>query len=408
MLKKNVLLMALSLIIFTQVSFAQDTEKKEENKKIELKPYGFIKGDMVYSSGEVTSFSAFNLGAAQIATGKDQEAVGFTAQHTRFGLKGSVGDKIKAGGVIEMDFFGGSFDANVKPRIRLAYASIISGGFEARMGQQWDIFSPNNANTNNTNGNMWFAGNRGFRRGQIQLSYQINNKSFAPMFQISLAEATRDEAGLGKDNLSGMPMFQARVSGKIMDKYTIGLSYVNASYLEAKNTIEATGTLKDTLKSDRTYKTSGFGVDVNLPIHKYFSLVGEFNSGKNLNNANLFNIAGNYGYVIDDVTKKVVDNNRKSMGFWLNATSTINPWLQVVVGYGCDRNTSDKYAVGELARNRVVYGDLIFPIKHGFSVALEYQYITTNKINSLETNGDIAHTDRFTAGIINLSAKLTF
>lgn len=408
MSKKNFLLMALSLILFTQVSFAQEAEKKEENKKVELKPYGFIKGDMVYSSGGVTSFGLENLGAAQIATGKDQEAVGFTAQHTRLGIKGSVGDKIKAGGLVEIDFFGGSFDANVKPRIRLAYASIISGGFEARVGQQWDIFSPNNANTNNTNGNLWFAGNRGFRRGQVQLSYKIDNKKFAPMVQIALAEATREDAGLGKDNLSGMPMFQARVSGKIADKYTIGVSYVNAQYLEAEKTIEATGTIKDTLKSDRTYKTSGFGVDVNLPFHKYFSLTGEFNTGKNLNNANLFNIAGNYSYVIDDVTKKVTDNNRKSMGFWLNATSAIQPWLQVVVGYGCDRNTSDKYAVNDLASNKVLYGDLVFPIKHGFSVALEYQYITTNKISWLETNGDIAHTDRFTAGIINLSAKLTF
>ncbi|MGE0089882.1 MAG: hypothetical protein AB7S50_10470 [Bacteroidales bacterium] len=402
MSKKNFLLMALSLILFTQVSFAQEAEKKEENKKVELKPYGFIKGDMVYSNGGVTSFGLENLGAAQIANDKDLEAVGFTAQHTRLGIKGSVGDKIKAGGLVEVDFFGGSFDANVKPRIRLAYASIISGGFEARVGQQWDIFSPNNANTNNTNGNMWFAGNRGFRRGQIQLSYQINNKSFAPMLQISLAEATKDEAGLGKDNLSGMPMFQARVSGKIADKYTVGVSYVNASYLEKTGNTFKVDTITYTLTSDQNFKTSGFGVDINLPLHKYFSLVGEFNAGTNLNNANLFNIANNYSW--STINGKI---DKKSTGFWLNATSIIKPWLQVVVGYGCDRNTSDKYAIDDLATNKVLYGDLIFPIKHGFSVALEYQYITTNKVTFVENN-EIEHTDRFTAGIINLSAKLTF
>jgi len=376
---------------------------------LELKPYGFLKGDAVYSSKGVLSFGNPNLSAPSEASGVDEAALGFTAKHSRVGLKGTYGEDIKVGGVVEIDFFStNGFDTNVNPRLRLAYASLAVENWEFKVGQQWDIFSPNNANTNNTNGNMWYAGNRGFRRGQIQLSYKIDNKSFAPMFQIAFAEATREDAGLGKDNLSGMPMFQARVSGKIADKYTIGVSYVNASYLETKNTIEATGTIKDTLKSDRTYKTSGFGVDINLPIHKYFSLLGEFNTGTNLQNANLFNISNVYTWSIDDVTKKVIDNNRKSMGFWLNATSTIKPWLQVVVGYGCDRNTSDKYAIGDLSTNKVLYGDLVFPIKHGFSVALEYQYITTNKINSLETNGDIANTDRFTAGIINLSAKITF
>ena len=57
----------------------------------------------------------------------------------------------------------------------LHYASVIHGGFEARMGQMWDIFSPNNANTNNTNGNMWYAGNRGFRRAQLYLGYKGKN-----------------------------------------------------------------------------------------------------------------------------------------------------------------------------------------------------------------------------------------
>ncbi|OFX25650.1 MAG: hypothetical protein A2041_03165 [Bacteroidetes bacterium GWA2_31_9b] len=412
---KSLLFMALGLIMFSQVSFSQENveNKKEENKKIELKPYGFVKGDMVYSNASVTSFGASNLGAPQIvsSTGNDQSALGFTAQHTRFGLKGSVGEKIKAGGVIELDFYGGAFDANIKPRIRLAYASVTAGGFEARMGQQWDIFSPNNANTNNTNANMWYAGNRGFRRAQLQLSYKISNKVFAPMVQVSLAEATKEESGLGKDNISGMPMFQARVSGKIMEKYEIGLSYVNATYTELENTIEATSNtttnpIKDTLKSDFNFKTSGIGVDFNLPFHKYFSLLGEFNTGKNLNDANLFNIAGNHSWKI--VGGDVVKNDKKSMGLWFNATSNITSWLNVVVGYGCDKNTSDDLVEGNIARNRVVYGDLVFPIKHGFSFALEYQYITTNKITVLDTDGDIAHTDRFTAGIINLSAKITF
>ena len=131
-----------------------------------LKPYGFVKGDMVYATAGVKSFGWTSLSSAQQATDYENPAIGFTAMHTRFGLKGVKGDDIKVGGRIELDFFGGSFDANIKPRIRLAYASVAKGNLELRFGQQWDLFSPVNASTNNTNGNMWYAGNRGFRRGQ--------------------------------------------------------------------------------------------------------------------------------------------------------------------------------------------------------------------------------------------------
>jgi hypothetical protein len=165
MTQKSILLLTLGMALFMQILTAQ-----EENKKLELKPYGFIKGEMIYASDGVYSWGAKAnnyISSAQFASGKEVSALGFTAQHTRFGLKGTVGEEIKAGGVIELDFYGGAFDANVKPRIRLAYASVIKGGFEARVGQQWDIFSPLNANTSNTNGNMWFAGNKGFRRGQF-------------------------------------------------------------------------------------------------------------------------------------------------------------------------------------------------------------------------------------------------
>lgn len=372
--------------------------------KLELKPYGFIKGDMIYATSGVYSWGniANNyISSPQIASGVEGSAFGFTAQHTRFGLKGSVGDKIKAGGVIELDFYGGSFDANVKPRLRLAYASITSGGFEARMGQQWDLFSPNNANTNNTNGNMWYAGNYGFRRAQLQLSYKINNKNFAPMIQVSIAESSKETAGLGKDNLSGKPMFQARISSKIMDKYQIGLSYVNATYLEKKGAIANL----DTLKSDFDFKTSGFGVDFKLPFHKYFSLLGEFNTGTNLNNANLFNIAGNQNWGLVNGNVKTYD--KKSRGMWLNAKSNINSWFNVVVGLGTDKNISNVMKVDDVESNSVVYGDLVFPIKHGFSFTVEYQYITT-RVVSVATNNEVVHTNRFTAGIFNLSAKISF
>jgi hypothetical protein len=48
----------------------------------------------------------------------------------------------------------------------------------------------------------------------------------------------------------------------------------------------------------------------------------------------------------------------------------------------------------------------IFPVKHGFSVALEFQNISTTEVTKIEN--DKAVTTDFTANIINLSAKVNF
>jgi hypothetical protein len=383
---KNFFFLGLSLLFLSQPLFAQDkveekVEEKEKNKKLELKPYGFVKGDMVYTTAEVQSFGLVgSLAAPQRATGVEQSAVGFTAQHTRFGLKGGVGEEIKVGGLIELDFFTNTFVTNAAPRIRLGYASVAKGGFEARMGQQWDLFSPNNPNTNNTNGNMWYTGNRGFRRAQLQLSYSHANDKFSPMVQFSLGETTPDGSFPGADNLSGVPMIQTRISGKIMKKYVIGASYANGTILAQAGTPD-----------EYTVKASGISVDFSLPLHKYFSLLGEFSNGTNLNNAMLFSIAGNHPL-------SVGASNTKSMGYWVNATSNVTDWFTFVLGYGSDMNKTENLAAGATESNSLIYTHFVFPIKHGFSVSFEWQGITTA----------IKDDDDRKANVIGLSARVAF
>ena len=130
-------------------------------EKPKFEPFGFVKGDMYYTIGQVKSWNTYSLTSASIATGVDSNAIGLTAQHTRFGLKGSAktGD-ISMGGLIELDFFVIAANANAKPRMRLAYAWCKPlAGLEIRAGQQWDLFSPLNPTTNNTNANLWYDGN---------------------------------------------------------------------------------------------------------------------------------------------------------------------------------------------------------------------------------------------------------
>lgn len=394
MLNKNVFILTLCAFFIAQPLFAQEKEDdgKEKNQKLEIKPYGFIKGDMVYATAGVKSF-AFDgsLGAPQQATGVEESAMGFTAQHTRLGLKGSVGEKVKVGGVVEIDFFTNSFITNANPRLRLGYASITHGGFEVRMGQQWDLFSPLNPNTNNTNGNLWFAGNKGFRRAQMLFMYTLANETFAPTVQLSFGETTPDGTFPGKDNLSGMPMTQARLSGLYDKKYSFGVSFVYGKHLEKGTTV----LLQD---YDFKFATSGIGVDVTLPLHKYLSIAGEFNMGTNLHNASLFSIADMHSFTVDALSNEVVQYDKKSMGFWVNATSNVTDWLTTVLGYGSDQNKTPDLATGALKSNTLIYAHLIFPIKHGFAAAVEWQNIKTTVVD-----GD----DR-KANVLGVSAKVTF
>jgi hypothetical protein len=354
-MRKAIFVFILSLILVPTL-FAQ----------IELKHYGFLKGDMVYTSKSVTSFNAENLAAPQVASGGDNPALGFTAQHSRFGLKGSVGDAIKVGGTLELDFYWGGFDANARPRIRLAYASMTKGNMELRFGQQWDLFSPNNATTNNTNGNMWYAGNLGFRRAQIQFHYKMPMDNLTPLLQFSIGEAAKEESGLGSDNKAAFPMLQGRLSNKFMNKHTIGVYFVYAKFDPNPDL------------DDDEYNTSGFGLDFDLPFSPMLALKGEINSGTNLNNANLFSIAGSGSANVE----------RKNIGFWLNAISKPSSTVNLVLGYGMDNNKTDNLAAGAIESNSAIYADIIFPFGNGFSIAVELENIST-KIKGGDTNSSL-------------------
>lgn len=345
---------------------------------LELKPYGFIKGDMVYASQGVLSFGNLNLLAPQRADASDDAALGMTAQHSRFGLKGTTGEETKVGGLVELDFFtGAGYNANASPRIRLAYAWINNNNFEFRVGQQWDLFSPNNPMTNNTNGNLWFNGNMGFRRPQFQAMYSMPQEGFTPTLQLALCEGAREEVGLGADNYSTMPMVQGRLSGKF-DKHVVGVYFAYASF----------SPLSDS--TDLDFTASGFGADFNLPFHKLLALSGEVNMGTNLNNANLFTIAGNGAKDVD----------RKNLGFWFNALSKPHKFVHVVLGVGMDQNqTDDKYmAAGMVESNMAVYGNVTIPFTKNFSMALELENITTSFKDG----------DDESAMILDVAGKVTF
>jgi hypothetical protein len=357
-------------------------------QKLELTPYGFVKGEATYVSSGVLSFSKADIAAPQLATGVDTSSLGYTAQHTRLGLKGSVGDDIKVGGLIEMDFFTNAMESNVRPRMRLGYAWMSTGNFEIRLGQQWDLFSPNNPATNQTNANMWFGGNLGFRRGQIQLAYAMPMEDFTPKLQLALCEGAADP--MIWDNWSGIPMLQGRLSATFMKKFVVGAYFANTTFSPIPDS------------SDLNYSTSGFGVDFTLPLDEKFTLWGEFSTGTNLLNSNLFSIAG--------MGNKEVE--RKSTAFWINAQSKLSDMLHIVAGLGMDQNNTDEKFLGsgDVISNMVVYGNLTFPFPGGFALIFEVMNITTEYKDGIVrySGGRSAGEEKRSALVLNLSGRVTF
>jgi len=360
-----------------------------DEPKLELKPYGFLKGDMYVAIGEALSWGKSSITCASRAgAGDTMQAMSFSAQHSRLGLKGAVTvDEVEVGGVAEVDFFTIASNANGKPRMRLGYAWCKPlKGLEIRAGQDWDLFSPLNPTTNNTNANLWYNGNYGFRRPQLMVGYTIDAGTVKPSIKVSAGEAAREDeltvsqdastkdvkvgTFLGSDNLSMIPMLQGRIGAVIAGKADIGVGGVYAAYGE-----------------ERDITTGGINVDISLALHKLFALKGEFGYGKNFNNANLFTVGGS-GTASADIT---------NIGFWFDATSKPVDFLNIVAGFGDEIITSD-LAAGAIESNMTVFGDLIFPMGKFFSLAVEYQLLMTTPKDK----------DAYIAHVIDIAGKVTF
>jgi hypothetical protein len=248
-------------------------------------------------------------------------------------------------------------------------------GLDIRVGQQWDLFSPLNPTTNNTNANLWYNGNHGFRRPQFQLRYGLELGAVVPELQASIGEAAKEDGAdgnwLGDDNLSELPMVQYRLGLGLPHDIALGFSGMYAAFGE-----------------DKEITSTGVAADLTLPLHDLFALKGELAWGRNLNNANLFTIGGSGSE----------DNDVVTLGFWVNAVSKPLDFLHVVLG-AAQEHTIDGLRPGAGDVNLTLYGDLIFPIGKHFSLAAEYQWLRTKWAGQDEP---------YTAGIVDVAGKVVF
>jgi hypothetical protein len=247
-----VAMLAISVPAAADITIADTGENK-------LDFYGFLKLDATFQDDDMNSLIAPRY-ANDVGT-PDGNTTGFTAMHSRFGLKWA-GPEVKTGltinGCLEWDLFDGDAGHRnqMEFRTRLAYLELRSKDYSVIAGQHWDIFAAGGPTTTLTNGYYWQTGNVGFRRAQVRYTRNFPTGNLA----VSLNDPTTD-AGLE----SGLPIIEARYAWT-PPKGHLALSAAYGA--------------EDTGADD--VPVFGVAVDGTVRFNDQFSLMGELYTGENL------------------------------------------------------------------------------------------------------------------------------
>ena len=243
---------------------------------------GFLKTDMLWNDSRVNSTSAPRFARA---IGDSDGQFTSTVQHSRFILD-LLGPSIGEGrlrGYVEMDFFNflGGNDlnfSNAEPRIRQLWMAFDHPTWRVLLGETWDLFSPLNTATLNTNGNFWFGGNAGFRRPQVQARKRFalggeHGLTLAGSVNANIGVPRLEEGGLvetGRDSM--IPVFQGSVVYHVPGLFA-GEAQLGVSGLWGREQFD---------NFDENVDQWGVGGHLVLPITDWATLKGEVQYGENL------------------------------------------------------------------------------------------------------------------------------
>jgi hypothetical protein len=327
---------------------------------------GFLKTDFLWNNARLNSTSAPRF-AAQDDHDDDQFTA--TVQHSRIIAK-ITGPAIGEGrirGHVETDLFN-LFDTtdlnfnNNQLRLRQLYVALDHPTWRLLLGQAWDLFSPLNVATLNTNGNYWFGGNAGFRRPQIQIRKRFDladGHSITPAFSVNSnigVTVTDDDRVLNSGRDAGIPVLEGSlVYG--FDGFDAGKILVGASGLWGQEDV-------DGVKSN--LDQWGIAGHVVLPLTSWLTLKGEIQHGENLD---AFLMGGG-----------IITAN----GDLIRATSgwgqiTLRPCEKLTANaiYGQDDPRDSDLAADARSRNQVVGANLKYRPYTNFTLGVEYDYFDT-------------------------------
>jgi hypothetical protein len=351
-------------------------------------PYGFVKLDGIYDQNETNGHMAFFV--LQQEGDKNDEQFNVTHKFTRFGVNISGQDyqDISVGAQFEVDFYGDTGPENeALLRLRHAYFTVQSSGFEFLAGQTWDLISPLEPAMLNSSP-LWGAGNIGFRRPQVRLSYytepnddtkltmaagffrNIGNDN-TPTLTLALADGESATDGSDDGTDAGIPSAQ----GMLDLQYQLQpgtMLQVGVSGLWGQMKAES-----EQLTNTEKYESWGVSGHLCLSLASGFGISGEAFSGQNLGVYN--------GAVFAPSTIEGVD----CFGGWGSVWVEPNEKFAIYAGAGMDDPKDEDLGNGDRSKNTCIFGNIQYHIVPQVTLGLEISHWQTEYLGDDDTSDNL-------------------
>lgn len=338
-----------------------------------FKPYGYIKLDVSYDDSR-TNYGNYILYVPSESTNRNDNEFSMTARQTRFGIDiiAPAIDDWTSQAKVEIDFYGdGAAVHENKPEIllRQAYLSFNKGNWSVLAGHTFDMFSPlNPATLNYIVG--WSAGNIGYRRPQIQVTYNnlinernrlITGLSIARTAGLINEDVDADSQNDGEE--SGTPAVEARIAFATKT-FTEKESVFGISGHYGKEEVNWAG-------GRHGLKSWSVNFDYDIPVTGKLSIKGEIFKGANLDDYFGGSLQG-----VNTTTRDVIS----SMGEWTQVSYKLNDKWQYNAGFGIDNPSDEDLSPGMRAKNGFIYINSQYKIIPPLTIGLEYSHWKTEYV----------------------------
>ncbi|MBN1906441.1 MAG: hypothetical protein JW927_15225, partial [Deltaproteobacteria bacterium] len=347
---------------------AQEAPKASEGFSVQS--YGYIKLDAAYNDSRVTNGNFITYVPGEGTVGND-DSLNITARQSRLGLDITAPDYkgFKTKGKVEIDFYGDGSAAHenkAEPMLRQAYLETTRGGMSILAGQSSDVISPlNPSSLNYTVG--WGAGNIGYRRAQLRLSYNKSFDEFTGLLtQIAIARSTGltnedlDGGGQNDGDDAGFPTIQGR------------LALTTKGFAGRKNVIGISGHFgreeADWAGAETDLDSWSANIDFVIPLSKRFTLSGEAFTGENLDDY--------FGGILQGVNTTTRDEI-SSRGMWSQINFALNKEWQYNAGFGIDNPDTDDINLANRDKNSYYFVNTMFKVLPMLTIGFEYSYWET-------------------------------
>lgn len=341
-----------------------------------FKPYGYIKLDAAYDDSR-TNYGNSILYVPSESTNRNDDEFSMTARQTRFGIDITApAADWTAQGKVEIDFYGDGpavHENKAEILLRQAYLSFNKGNWTVLAGQTSDMLSPLFPSTLNYLVG-WSAGNIGYRRPQIQITY--NNKINERNRLITGLSIARTSGSVNEDldadsqndgEESGTPTIEARIA-LATKSFTEKESVFGISGHYGKEEVNWAGGRQD-------LNSWSINFDYDIPITGKLSIKGEIFKGVNLDD-----YFGGVLQGVNTVTRDVIS----VIGEWFQVSYKLNDKWQYNAGFGIDNPSDEDLNPGMRGKNGFIYINSQYKLIAPLAIGFEYSHWKTEYVGAAD------------------------